>query len=159
MKKILVSLLAITLLAGCSTKPQEEIPTPTPESQNNTAMNVLVCGVDAEDHAITTTYKLDKGAITTVEISYSYPLQEDSDKNEIIKKLNNELFENQDGVTFDIFENETDIVGQLTVDLTQASDEIITYLGLTDDMKTDGQYDVEKVKAFMIDNEAACQIL
>ncbi|MEG2751227.1 MAG: lipoprotein [Anaerorhabdus sp.] len=84
MKKILFGLLALVLIAGCSTKPAETTPTPEtvptaettaiPDADKNTMSekSVLQCTMESDGDMVVRTYAYTDNKVTNVVVETSY---------------------------------------------------------------------------------------
>lgn len=171
MKKILFGLLVLVLIAGCSTKPAETTPTPEtvptaetttiPDVDKNTMSekSVLQCTMESDGDMVVRTYAYTDNKVTNVvvETSYSFANHDIADlKNQI--ESDKEFYATEKGLTLESSETDKYVTIKMTYDVALISDDMKYAIGLTDDVKTDDYYDINKVKAAVENTNNTCEL-
>lgn len=167
MKKICMTLLALVLVAGCSSKPIEpnaNKTTETPETNNvkNTDESnnekKIACTVNSDSDKIKTLYIMEENQIVSVIQETTYGLTKDRDKESIMESMNSDkqILTAMYNVGYEIIETDTEITSKITYDISKIDEATLAVLGLMDEMKTDGKYDINKVVEGMTKVNATC---
>ncbi len=171
MKKILFGLLALVLIAGCSSKPAETTPTPevmpTPEAtmmpesgkEMMSGGSMLQCTMNSDEDMIVTTYTYVDNKITNVVVETSYSTS-GHDIADLQKQIaaDKEFYAAEKGLTFESSETDKFVIVKMTYDVASISDDMKYAIGLTDEVKTEDYYDINKVKATIENTNRTCEV-
>ncbi|MEG0176689.1 hypothetical protein [Anaerorhabdus sp.] len=171
MKKILFSLLALTLIAGCSSKPAETTPTTTPEStdvptttpdaaqQPSTGEVLSACEVISDNDTVITTFNGTDGVISEIRQEIHYGITEDRTLESLKKSIEADagFFKGIDGVTYEIIENEKEVIQTVTYQLDKMDEETLALVGMDALANTDGKFIKDDVVKVFEDMGATCK--
>lgn len=167
MKKIWMTLLTLALVVGCSSNPIEPNTNKTaekPETNNvkntdeSNNENKIVCTVNSDSDKIKTLYITEESQIVAVIQETTYGLTKDRDKESIMESMNSDkqTLTGKYNVGYEIIETDTEITSKITYDISKIDEGTLAVIGLTDEMKTDGKYDINKVVEVMTKGNATC---
>ncbi len=171
MKKIWLTILALVLVAGCSSKPIEptasadgNAATETPQTEEGKATGEnkgdkkIACTVNSDPDRIKTLYTMSGDEIVSVIQETTYSLGGDRDKDSIKESMNSDkqIMTAMYSVDYEIIESDTEITSKITYDISKVDEITLAVLGLTEEMKTDGKFDMDKVVEEMIKGNATC---
>lgn len=163
MKKILCGLLALVLVAGCSTKPAETTPTPeatiapettvTPEATQQTTVTVpaeattVDCSQEGEGISTNTVYTIENGAIIKVDQISNFTASGDEMLKQMEESLVNQkaAFEGVEGIAFDYTIGDGTATITSSYDITVMDEQSLATIGLTADLKTDKGFMIQPI--------------
>lgn len=170
MKKIFLGLMALALIAGCSTKPTEPTPTATPDAtvtpettpdanQPATGDVLLACETVSDNDTIVVTLNGTDGMVTEITQEVKYGLTADRDAETIKKSLeaDKEANKNIEGVTFVIEETDAAIIQKVTYQLDKLDADMIANAGLEGLANVDGKYALADVQKVFETSGATCK--
>lgn len=171
MKKLLFALLALVLVAGCSSKPTEGTSTPEttaiPEATESTETVTVPaeatsvdCLQNGEGVTTNTIYTVDNGAITKVDQVSNFVAETDEVKSQMEEALTKQKagFEGVAGITFDYAIEDSAVVVTGSYDITAMDEAALNAIGLTADMKTDAGFMVEPIVQQYSSIGIACEV-
>lgn len=176
MKKLLCGLLALVLVAGCSTKPAESTPTPeatmapettgTPEATQPTTVTIpaeatnVDCTQNGEGISTDTVYTIEDGAIIKVDQVSNFTASGDDMLKQMEESLANQkaAYEGVKGITFDYTIGEGSAVITSSYDITVMDEESLANIGLSADMKTDKGFMIQPIVDQYASIGIACNI-
>ncbi|MEG0076594.1 hypothetical protein [Anaerorhabdus sp.] len=148
MKKLVLSLLALVLISGCSTAPKIE------------DSSMMTCTQEGEGNSSVTTFTTKGNEIvsSTVTTTIILPTPEDELILESSLLQQKTAFEDFEGIDFNYVIEDGQAVITGVYDLTKVSVEVLPQLGFTDDLKTDGKFTLDKFEEIYKKVGIACEI-
>ncbi|MEG0076592.1 hypothetical protein [Anaerorhabdus sp.] len=171
MKKILFSLLALALITGCSSKPAESKPTETPAvseqptatpdgaQQPSTGDVLSACEVKSDLDTVITTLNGTDGNVTEIRQEVHYGISADRTAESLKKsaEADVEFFKGMEGVTYEVSENEKEVIQIVTYQLDKMDADTLSLAGMDALANKDGKFVKDEVVKVFEDMGATCK--